>query len=109
MTEYAVDIPTLSSHARAVAGHASGVRTAADAAATTIDGSAFGVLCAGLAVPAGLVTAAMTLAIRGLADELEQTAADVGTMARRYADAEDVAVSGYRSARRDVRTSLGPQ
>ncbi len=107
MTDYEVDIPRLRAHARAVEEHAARVALARDAAVTTVDGEAFGVMCAFLALPSGMVCGTAALGLAALASELSRTAELVRSMAGNYQSVEDESAAHYRAAARDFSTSLG--
>ncbi len=107
-TQFKIDADGLRSHAGVVTTVASSIREASSAGATTIDGSAFGIMCSFLAPPAAIVTGALTLAINHLAGEVDELSREVRTMAGNYDTSEQVASTGYRAAKRDFRTLLGP-
>ncbi len=104
---YGIDAGALRAHAGRVAECAGAVHEAAGAGATTIDGSAFGILCSPLALPVGVVTAAATAAIAHVADQLDTMAGDVRAMAGNYDSAEADAQTSYTRAKRDFSTVLG--
>ncbi len=104
---YGIDASALRAHASRVAECAGAVHQAAGAGATTIDGSAFGILCSPLALPVGVVTGAATAAIDYVAGQLDTMAADVRTMASNYDGAEADAQTSYARAKRDYSTTLG--
>lgn len=108
-TEFGIDAAALREHSGRVAQCAAGVHQAASAAETTIDGSAFGVLCSPIALPVGLVCGGAMLAIGHLADELDALSRNVRSMAGNYEASEQQAVRTYRATRRDYSTKLGPQ
>ena len=107
-THFKIDADGLRSHAAVVTTAASSIREAASAGASTIDASAFGIMCSFLAPPAALVTGALTATINHLAGEVDELSREVRTMAGNYDTSEQVASSGYRAAKRDFRTLLGP-
>lgn len=107
MTDYEIDITRLRHHAYAVDARAARVGQARDAAVTTIDGEAFGVMCSFLALPATLVCGTAALGLGALAGELSRTAELVRTMATTYQSVEDESSAQYRSSRRDFSTTLG--
>jgi hypothetical protein len=107
VSNYDIDIERLRMHSYAVDARAAGVRQAREAAVTTLDPQAFGVLCAFLAPPAMLVCGTAAAAAGALADELARTADKVRTMADRYQGVEDQSETDYRRAQRDFSTTLG--
>lgn len=109
MSNYDIDIEGLRLHSYAVDARARDVATAGQAAVTTLDSSAFGVLCSFLAAPAMLVCGTTTAAIGALADELGRTGDKVRSMADRYQGVEDDSSREYRRTKRDFSTTLGPR
>ena len=77
---YSIDAQGLREHSGRVAQCASGVHQGASAAATTIDGSAFGVMCSPLALPVGLVCGGAMIAIGHVAEELDALSRNLRTL-----------------------------
>ncbi len=105
---YDLDLEALRRHAGVVDQVAAGVQTARGAAVSTLDPSAFGVMCAFLVPATGLVVGAATLAIDGLAQDLTELAQEVRKMADDYQGVEEQSGVRYSGARQDFSTRLGP-
>jgi hypothetical protein len=107
-TAYGIDSGAIRSHASTVTSVASSVREASSAGSTTVDASAFGLMCSFLAPPACLVSLGVSAAISHLADAVDELAQDPRTMASGYETNEQVTSSGYARAKKDFSTILGP-